>query len=256
MAIMSPADMPVIFRIEDTAPMKKYVLTKLGHPVVEVELTEDMFETVLKTTVDHIAHYFPKEQKMAYFYTEPLVSTYDMPSDAYWVQEVNWDPAVTRIGDIFGAESFLFNVGNVTGIQNILTDYVLLQQYRRFSQRVLSNEGHWEVVGDEQTSGSSYARKIRLYPTPKGAFPVVVMYIPAITRFRSPQARRIAMDMLLAESMIMLGNTRGKYSSIPSPDGGAMSLDGESLKIKGHEMLEKMIENAINLAEPMGIYRY
>ncbi len=246
MAILGPADLPSVLKVDSTE-MKKYVLTRLGHPIVEVELSEEQFETVLRTTGDFIAHYFPKEQRLAYFYTEPLVSTYDLPNDAYWVQEVNWDPATTRIGDIFGAESFLFNIGNVTGIQNILTDYTLLQQYKRFSQRILGNEGHWEVLGD---------KKIRLYPAPKGVFPVAVLYIPVIRSWRSPITKKLAMDMLLAECKIILGSIRGKFGSIPSPDGGSMTLDGDILRTQGEEERKKIIEEANLLAEPLPILRF
>ncbi len=249
MAIVSPQDAPYVLKIQSD-PIKKYALSKLGYPVVEVEVTEDQWETVLKTTGNFIAHYFSKEQMMGVFWTQPLESEYDLPGDAYWVQEVAWDPATTKIDEIFGAESFLFNIGNITGIQNILTDYHLLQSYRRFSQRILSNEGHWEVLGNN---------RIRLYPTPKGSFPVVVLYIPAITTWRTPANRQIAMDMMLAETMIMLGNARAKFSNIPSPDGGALSLDGADLRQKGFELKEKMIQEAINLSSDPGssaIYRY
>ena len=246
MAILGPDDGPAILHI-DSAPLKKYVLSMLGHPITSVEFTEDQFETVLKTTGDFIAHYFDKEQRLAYFYTSPLVCEYPLPDDAYWVQEVQWDPATTYITDIFGAESFLFNIGNVTGIQNILTDYHLLQSYRRFSQRILGNEGHWEVLGN---------RKIRLYPTPKGSFPVCVLYIPKITSFRTPITRKLAMDMLLAESMIMVANSRSKFSSIPSPDGGSITMNGDTLFQRGNEMKDKIIKEAIDLSEPLPILRY
>lgn len=246
MAILGPEDLPAVLQLDPT-PIKKYVLTRLGHPATEVELTEDQFETVLRTAGDFIAHYFPKEQKLAWFYTQPLKSTYDMPNDAYWVQEVQWDPATTRIGDVFGAESFLFNIGNITGIQNMLTDYMLLMQYRRFSQRILGNEGHWEVLGD---------RKIRLYPTPRGVFPVVVLYIPTIHSFRSPITRRLAMDMMVAECKIILGNSRSKFSSIPSPDGGSITLNGDALRQEGEQEKKDIIDQANNLAEPLCIYRY
>lgn len=246
MAIIGPAELPAVLKIDST-PMKKYVLAMLGNPVVEVELLEDQFETVLKTTGDFIAHYFPKEQKLAYFYTQPLLNEYPMPEDAYWVQEVQWDPATTNIGDVFGAESFLFNIGNITGIQNMLLDYHLLQSYRRFSHRILGTEGHWEVLGD---------RKIRLYPTPKGSFPVLVLYIPTITSFRTPITRKLCMDMLLAEAKIMLGMARGKFGSLPSPDGGSISLNGDQLVQSGMEMREKIIEQANSLSEPLGVFRY
>ena len=246
MAIIGPSELPVVLQA-DSEPIKKYILTMLGGNVVEIELTEDQLETILRTAGDFIAHYFPKTERLAYFYTQPLVTTYDMPKDAYWIREVQWDPATTLIGDIFGAESFLFNIGNVTGIQNILTDYVLLQQYRRFSQRVLGTEGHWECLGD---------RKIRLYPTPRGAFPVLVSYCPPISSFRSPIDRQLCMDMILAEAKIVLGNARSKYGGIPGPDGGTITLNGESLVQQGEEMKEKIIEKAISLGEPLGMYRY
>jgi len=142
------------------------------------------------------------------------------------------------------------NIGNITGIQQILTDYHLLQSYRRFSQRLLGNEGHWEVLGDN---------KIRLYPTPKGSFPVTVLYIPPISTWRTPANKLLAMDMLLAESMIMLGSARGKFSGIPSPDGGSLSLDGGDLKQKGQELRDKVMQDAILLSDDpyaSAIYRY
>lgn len=107
MAILGPSELPYILKV-DSDPMKKYVLSKLGYPSVEVEVTEDQWETVLRTTGNFIAHYFSKEQKLGVFYTTPLVASYDLPEDAYWVQEVNWDPVTTMIDQIFSAESFLF----------------------------------------------------------------------------------------------------------------------------------------------------
>lgn len=142
------------------------------------------------------------------------------------------------------------NIGNITGIQQILTDYHLLQSYRRFSQRMLGNEGHWEVLGDN---------KLRLYPTPKGSFPVVILYIPAISNWRTPANRMLAMEMIYAESLIMLGNARGKYSGIPSPDGGSMSLDGSDMRAKGYELRDKIIQDAMLLSndpQASAIYRY
>lgn len=246
MAIVSPSEMPVVLKV-DSDPIKKYVLTMFGYPTVNVEITEDQFEIVLRNAGDFIAHYITKEERLAYFYTKPLVSEYDMPADAYWIREVAWDPATTSISDVFSAESYLFNIGNVTGIQNVLTDYVLLQSYRRFSQRVLGTEGHWECNG---------SRKIRLYPTPRGVFPVVVRYIPPISAYRSPIARKLCMDMVWAEAQIIVGMARSKYSGLPSPDGGSLTMNGDALVTAGRDMREKIIQQANELGEPLGIFRY
>lgn len=260
MAIMGPADLPSIMKVR-SEPMKKYVLSKLGGSVVDVEIKEDQWETVWKVAGDFIASYFPREQKLGVFWTQPLKSTYPLPKDAYWVQQVNWDPVTSRIDDVFGAESYLFNVGNISGVQNILLDYHLLAAYRKFSQKVLGTEGHWEVIneGESTVEGDALSakdQKIRLYPTPKGAFPVTVLYIPTVTAFRSPQARQLAYDMMLAEAMVMLGNARAKISGMPTPDGGSISYDGSDLVSRGEAAKEKIVEQAINLGEPMGFWMW
>lgn len=251
MAIISPADLPIVLKVQSDS-IKKYVLTKLGHPQTEVEISEDQFETILKTAGDFIAGYFPREQRMAVFYTQPLKCTYPMPADAYWIQEVAWNPVTTQIGDIFGAESYLFNIGNVTGIQGILTDYHLLQAYRKFSQKILATEGHFEVVGE--VNGDATQQLIRLYPTPKGAFPVVVIYYPVVSFFRSPQAKKLTMDMVLAEAKVTVGSSRRKISGMPTPDGGSISYDGEALVNEGNKEIEEIIMKAIHLGEPLMVH--
>lgn len=153
------------------------------------------------------------------------------------------------------------NIGNISGIQNILTDYHLLQAYRKFSQKILGTEGHWEVINEGKSSVtgdmlSSKDQLIRLYPTPKGAFPVLVLYLPVIDHFRSPQARMICYDMLLAEAKIAVGSARRKVTGIPTPDGGSISYDGDALVQEGEKMKEEILTKAINLGEPLGVWVY
>lgn len=258
MAILGPADVPSIMKLR-SEPMKKYVLSKMGYPNVDVEISEDQWETIWRVAGDFIASYFPREQKLGVFWTQPLKPTYPLPADAYWVQEVRWDPVTSRIDDVFGAESYLFNVGNISGIQNILLDYHLLAAYRKFSQKMLGTEGHWEVIneGNSTVDGDALSakdQKIRLYPTPKGAFPVTVLYIPTVTHFRSPQARQLTYDLMYAEAMIMLGNARAKISGMPTPDGGSISYDGSDLVSRGETQKKEILEQAINLGEPMGFW--
>lgn len=241
MAIIGPADLPLVLKV-DSNPIKGEVLRRLGYPSVNIELEESQIETLLRTAGDFISQYFALEERYAYFYTQPLVTEYPIPADAYWIREVAWDPVMNRIQDIFGAEMFLFNIGNITGIQNLLTDYHLLQAYRKFSQRILSTEGSWEVTGDN---------KIKLKPTPKGSFPVVVRYIPSVTNFQQPSHKEVLIRFITAEAKIIVGLTRRK-ASIPSPDGGSLNLDGDALVTEGREERDAAIEYAISLGEPMG----
>lgn len=377
MAILGPNQLPVVLKV-DSDPIKFEVLSQLGHPVILVEMTEPQLEQAIRVTGDFIATYFPHEEKYAYFYTQPLVTEYPLPPDAYWIKDVKWDPATTRIcldinsmillpdlreiraqdvhpgdfvlsysinsnklvkstvlvrknsgrqickcvtttsghnviaslnhkfltndgwkllrdlvvgdylfcivgtdiinssisnideageietvdfqvenenlianrivvhnSDIFGAESFLFNVGNVTGIQNILLDYHLLQAYRKFSQRILATEGQWEVKGDN---------KIRLFPTPRGSYPVVVEYFPVVSRFRTPWAKEITKRAMVAEAKIMIGNARSKFGGIPSPDGGTINLNGDAMRTEGQQEKAQAVQDAILHGEPLGVF--
>jgi hypothetical protein len=137
------------------------------------------------------------------------------------------------------------NIGNISGIQNMLLDYHLLLHYRKFSQRVLGTEGRWDFVDHN---------KIRLHPNPKGTFPVIVEYMPIVTHFQSPTARQICMNAFVAETKIMLGNARRKYTSFPSPDGGTITLDGASLVTEGLEEKKQAVQDAILLGEPLQIH--
>jgi len=134
------------------------------------------------------------------------------------------------------------NIGNITGLQNMLLDYHLLQAYRKFAQRILGTEGSWEVTGDN---------KIRLKPTPKGSFPVVVRYIPAVDSFKLPSSQQICLKMLIAEAKVLVGLTRRKMA-IPSPDGGTMNLDGEAMVSEGREEIAAARDEALKLSEPLG----
>jgi hypothetical protein len=252
MAILSPADLPVVIKVH-SQEMKAYVLHKLGHPHVNVEMSEAQFEQIYKICGDFIAGYMPHEQRLGLFWTQPLKNTYPMPADAYWIQEVSWDASISNPADVFGAENFMFNIGNVMGSSTtLLLDYHMLQSYRKWVGRVLASEGRWEVLNE--VNGDTTKQLIRLYPTPKGAFPVVVKYVPVMSHFRSVQAKMLAYDMMVAEAKIAVGLARRKIANMPEPGGGSISLDGSELVQEGEKARDELIEKAISLGEPLGVY--
>jgi len=117
MAILGPSELPLVLKV-DSDPLKALAIHEFGHPVVLVELMEPQFEIVLRRIGDFIAEYFPLQGRFAFIQTQPLVAEYPLPDDAYWIQNISWDPATTRIDDIFGAESFLFSFGPGTKLFN------------------------------------------------------------------------------------------------------------------------------------------
>lgn len=112
MAIISRQGYPVFTRLgrEETKRLKLYAMTYLGHPNVMVEINDQQFELILRQSLGFWARYFPKEERYAYFYTQPGKTEYSLPNEAAWIRNVVWDPGISRIDDIFSAEAYLFSV--------------------------------------------------------------------------------------------------------------------------------------------------
>ena len=77
-----------------------------------------------------------------------------------------------------------------------------------------------------------------------------------MNQFRSPQAKLLANEMLVAETKVMVGMARRKLAGIPLPDGGNFQMDGEALVTEGKEEKTQILEKAINLGEPLPIVKW
>ena len=62
--------------------------------------------------------------------------------------------------------------------------------------------------------------------------------------------------MMLAEAKCVLGHARRKIAGMPTPDGGSISYDGSDLVQEGEKMKSEIIETAIKLGEPMGMWQW
>jgi hypothetical protein len=142
MAIIGPRDLPVVLKV-DSNPLKLRVMHHFGYPTINVELSEDQLEELLRVTGDFIATYFPMSERYAYFYTKPLIDSYDFPADAYWIKDIGWDPVMNRIQDIFGAEMFLFCFGGAFKILRSDNELIPVEKWDKEDMAVTP-------YGDEQ----------------------------------------------------------------------------------------------------------
>jgi hypothetical protein len=230
--------------------LKMHILSMLGHPVVNVEITEPQIEQVIRSTHDFICMYFPLEERYSFFYTTPLEPSYPLPADAASVSQVAWHPGTSSIANIFSIDYIMFNAANITGYQSLVSDFDMIREYQKFANRVLGLEGGWEYMPGDTAS----ADRIKLYPIPKGAFPVIVRYVPIVTNYRTPQAKEIAYRVMVARAKEMVGMARRKISTVPGPDGGQLGLDGDALVQEGKAEYEQCIKDALALSEPLRPY--
>jgi hypothetical protein len=60
--------------------------------------------------------------------------------------------------------------------------------------------------------------------------------------------------MMLAEARIAVGSARRKVAGMPTPDGGTINYDGSDLVQEGQKDKDEIIEMAIKLGEPIGLW--
>lgn len=144
--------------------------------------------------------------------------------------------SVCKIGNLYA------NIGNITGLNQMLTDYHLLQSYRKWSQRVLGTEGRWEVIDQD---------KIKLFPVPKGSYPVVVRYLPRLSEIKRPSEKQLIIKFAIAQAKIIIGESRRKYKGGLAVAGNTIQLNGEELVNEGREEVKEVISEAsIQFGEP------
>jgi len=198
----------------------------------------EIFISPLSNIIDTLVHEISHLITKSHIHDKKWIETYKS------IHPSHKDPVIYEI-DHFG--EFALNIGNITGIQQLLTDYHMLLSYRKFAQRVLGIEGEWEYKVDTNT--------IRLFPLPKGSFPVIIQYIPIVDNINSPQAQELLNRAIVAYTKIIVGHSRRKYGGLPSPDGGSINMDGAELVTSGEEAIKtELIEFAKKNGEPLNIY--
>ena len=129
-----------------------FVLARLGHPVVRVELSPFQLKTAIDEAVTNLDYHAPFwTTQMATFETQAGVNAYMLPTHiANNLSYVVYKKALLSLQNQAGTlefdffikyfqDNFLFSNFNVA-------DYYLLQTHLETMRKVLSQEGAWDVI--------------------------------------------------------------------------------------------------------------
>ena len=203
-----------------------FILARLGHPVVRVELSPFQIKTAIDEAVTNLDYHAPFwTTQLAAFQTQAGINTYVLPTHiANNLSYVVYKKSLLSIQNMAGTlefdffikyfqDNFLFNNFNVA-------DYYLLQTHLESMRKVLGQEGAWDIIN---------GNILQLYPTPVlNSQTVILVFRGLDTGTLHPYYRNWMQRFALAVSKGILGEIRGKYSSLPSPGGGA-TLNGKDL---------------------------
>ena len=223
--------------------LKDFILARLGHPVVRVELTPYQIKTCIDESVGTMYNHAPLfSQQFATFDASAGYSTYKIPSYILNTLEyVVYKKTLLSIQQSAGTLEFDFFIKYFQDnflFQNFgVGDFYLLQQNLEMTRKILGQEGSFTVLDNQF-----------LHIVPKPVVTpqtVIIVYRALNSDTLHPAYRNWIQLYALACAKGTLGQIRGKYQTVPSPGGGAR-LNGESLVKESQEEKDKLLQRLLD----------
>ncbi len=228
-------------------PIKDYVLARLGHPIVRVELTNFQIKTCIDEAITKLDYFAPFWNKQyAVFAASAGITLYELPpfianSLTYVVYRKNLFAAMTASNEDLEFDLMYRYFQGVLVFSNFsVGEYYLLQQYFEQVRRVLGADGTFELIDN---------KNLQISPAPVANGEEVILEFRALnSETLHPYYHSWVQKYTLACAKGILGHVRSKFSILPGPGGGSQ-LNGavlleESTNEKG--MLEAQLQEEID----------
>jgi hypothetical protein len=226
--------------------IKDFILGRLGHPVVRVELTDFQLKSAIDESITNLDYHAPFWcTQIAAFETSAGVNAYMMPMHiAHGLTYCAYKKSLLSIQNMAGTLEYDFFIkyfqDNFLFSNFAVSDFYLLQTHLEMIRKILSQEGSWDIIN---------GNILQLYPTPsRNGETVILVYRGLDTATMHPYYKNWIQRYALAVAKGILGEVRGKYSSLPSPGGGA-SLNGAALTQQSEQEKEKLKEELLSEIE-------
>ena len=237
--------------LEEFSPFDReiadFVLARLGHPVVRVELTPFQIKTSIDEAVQRMSYHAPVWTKQyAVFETQPGENVYELPAFiadnlTYVIYKKTLLSIQAQAGTLefdyfikYFQDAHLFSDFSVG-------EFYILQMHLEMVRKILSQEGSWDVLNN---------RILQLTPTPVINDYCILEYRALDSNTIHPSYKSWIKRFALACAKEILGQIRGKFSTLPGPGGGAQ-LNGASLLQEAAKEKEDLIQELLSeLEEP------
>lgn len=227
--------------------IKDFILARLGHPVVRVELTDFQIKTAIDEAITALDYHAPFwTNQLASFECSGGISQYVLPLHiAHNLSYCAYKKTLLSVQNMAGTLESDFFIkyfqDNFVFSNFAVSEFYLLQTHLEMIRKVLSQEGSWDLIN---------GNVLQLYPTPVMSESVVLVYRALDTYTMHPYYKNFIQRYALAIVKGILGEIRGKYTSLPSPGGGA-SLNGAALVQQSDQEKEKLKEELLlEIEEP------
>ena len=231
--------------------IRDFVLARLGHPVVRVELTDFQIKTAIDESISMLDYHAPFWTKqLATFETSSGVGMYILPTHiANNIDYVVYKKDLLAMQGYSNTLEFDFFIkyfqDNFLFSSFDIAEYYLLQSHLEMTRKILGQDGGWDVIN---------GNVLNLTPTPiYSGIHVIVCYRGLDAGTMHPFYSNWIQRYALAVCKGILGEIRGKYKTLPSPGGGAQ-LNGDSLLQQSEKEKEKLRDELLNEIEEPPVF--
>ena len=226
--------------------VKDFVLAKLGHPIIDVELDDFQIQICIDEAISKLEYHAPDWMtQYAVFQTETDINVYELPQQvADNLTDVWYRRDFFQFGANPGSLEYDFSVMffTNTGLFNNynVSQYLLMQQYLKQVKNVLGQMSSWQLVNN---------KFLHIFPKPESAQEDVILEFRAFDPNCLHHAYKSWLQRYtLACAKEILGGIRGKYQTLPGPGGGTI-LNGTILSQEAALEKQALVEELVTEIE-------
>ena len=208
------------------ASIKDSILSRLGSPVIRVELTDHQILTVIDEAISKLDYHAPQWcTNFMSFTTQRDENLYELPRFVMNnMQYVVYKKSLLSVAQQQGSLEFDFF------IKYFQDNFLLMTMHLEQMRKILSMEGSFDVVDNKY---------LLIYPIPQAAEEVIIQFRSLNSDTLHPFYINWVQKFATAHAQVILGGIRGKYTTLPSPGGGAQ-LNGQALVQQGIDEMARL----------------
>jgi hypothetical protein len=234
--------------------ISSYILARLGHPIIRVELTPFQIKTCIDEAITKLHAHTPiNTTQYCAFEASANISMYRLPP--YIIQNLSYVTYKKTLLGSFGGPGTIENDAALFYFSNMFNhnqfsmgDWFVMQQHFEMFRKVYGRDGTFSIVDNQY---------IMLTPTPSMTpEPVIIEYRALNSTTLSPLYKLWIQKYALAVAKGVLGGIRSKFKTVPGPEGGAQ-LNGSDLlqeSMKEKEALDEQLQKEIEEPPMFSVY--
>ena len=226
--------------------IRDYVLASLGHPVVRVELVDHQLKVCIDEALTELEYHAPHlTRQLAMVELTAGVGVYQLPKSIIRnITYVTYKKNLLALQAQAGTLEFDFLLSMFQGGNNFLEgfgigDFYLLQSTMETTRRILGQDGAFEILDGQY---------LQLHPIPVTDDTAIIEFRGLNSETLSPKLRNWVQRFATACAKEILGQVRGKFSSVPGPGGGTQ-LNGTQLIQQAAQEKEQLRQQLMNEIE-------